>query len=91
VLLQSDPTDQQHMASGTASTDPNKSLAVGLSGLSLLQVMRGEVTGSALENFWKAYRAHTHLSNPGRQLFSLDDARRRLAPLTGRRPPVIIP
>ena len=39
-------------------------MAVGLSGLSAFQALRGELTGSASENFWNAYRAHTHLDSP---------------------------
>ena len=44
--------------------DPNEVLAVGLSGLGVLQVARGQVTGSAAENLWNAYRAQTHLKKP---------------------------
>jgi hypothetical protein len=34
------------------------SIATGLSGLAMVQVARGELTGSAAENFWNAYGAH---------------------------------
>lgn len=43
--------------------DPNAALAVALSGLGLVQVARGRLTGPASENLWNAYRAHGHLAN----------------------------
>ncbi|MGH1570941.1 HMA2 domain-containing protein [Methylobacterium sp. P31] len=49
---------------GMRARDPNEVLAVGLSGLGVLQVARGQVTGSAAENLWNAYRAQTHLKKP---------------------------
>jgi hypothetical protein len=39
-------------------------ISVGLGGLGLLQVTRGEAVGSAAENFWNAYGAHRLLRNP---------------------------
>jgi hypothetical protein len=39
-------------------------IAVGLGGLGLLQVTRGQAVGSAAENFWNAYGAHRLLQNP---------------------------
>jgi hypothetical protein len=39
-------------------------LATGLSGLSLFQAMQGKVLGSAVENFWLSFGAHTTLGRP---------------------------
>lgn len=43
----------------------DEALAIGLSGLGLYQLTRGEVTGPASENFWLAFRAHGHLRRRG--------------------------
>lgn len=43
--------------------DRDAVLAVALSGLGLVQVARGRLTGPASENLWNAYRAHGHLAN----------------------------
>ena len=47
-------------ASGAGTLD---SIATGLSGLAMVQVARGEVTGSAAENFWNAYSARRVLGS----------------------------
>jgi hypothetical protein len=39
-------------------------LAAGLSGLGALQLVTGDVAGSASESFWNAFRAQTHLRRP---------------------------
>jgi hypothetical protein len=39
------------------------SMATGLSGLAMVQVARGELTGSAAENFWNAYSAQRVLGS----------------------------
>jgi hypothetical protein len=39
-------------------------VATGLGGLALLQVARGQVAGSAAENFWNAYGAQRILGRP---------------------------
>jgi len=44
---------------------PLDAAATGLSGLALLQVAKGEITGSAAENLWNAYGAHRILGRPG--------------------------
>lgn len=64
----------------TPNRSPNERLAVeaelpeprvldtaiaGLAGLGLFQVARGEILGSATENFWNAYSAHRFLGNYG--------------------------
>ena len=64
VQLRHEPETPAEGDAATTIPDPNKGLAVGLSGLSLVQMVRGQLTGSASENFWNAYRAHAHLSNP---------------------------
>ncbi len=43
--------------------DARETLAFGLSGLGLLQMARGKLTGSASENLWNAYRAYDRLRN----------------------------
>jgi hypothetical protein len=43
--------------------DPDDALAVGLSGLGVIQLVNGEAVGPASENLWNAYRARTHLGN----------------------------
>ena len=51
-------------AQGATGADPYQATAAGLFGLSVFQALRGELTGSASENLWNAYRAHTHLDHP---------------------------
>ena len=67
-LLDVRPKPEVSVRAGSArratGTDPYQAIAVGLSGLSVFQALRGELTGSASENFWNAHRAHTHLDNP---------------------------
>jgi hypothetical protein len=48
--------------------DPDAVLAIALSGLGLVQIVRGRGTGAASENFWNAFRTQGHLRNRGAAL-----------------------
>jgi hypothetical protein len=48
--------------------DRDEALAVGLTGLGVVQLANGKAVGPASENLWNAYRARTHLANNGAAL-----------------------
>jgi hypothetical protein len=52
-----------------ASGSPFDPVATGLAGLALLQASRGQVFGSAAENFWNAHGARRILQRPGLAAF----------------------
>lgn len=59
-------TNRRKANSTTPRTKPTPldPVATGLSGLALFQVARGQVAGSAAENFWNAYGAQRILGRP---------------------------
>ncbi|GAC1431203.1 MAG: hypothetical protein NVSMB62_28320 [Acidobacteriaceae bacterium] len=69
VRFMASTLNRERGAKVDADADANQALALGLSGLSFVQAARGQITGTASENLWNSYRAHTHLRNPWLAMF----------------------
>lgn len=58
------PTRAQQYSGRLAALPPLSVAAAGLAGLGLYQMARGEMLGSASENFWMAFRTYALLGRP---------------------------